>query len=264
MKNKGFTLVELSIVLVVIGLLIGGILVGKSLIDSARMNSFISQIQQYDGAIATFKSKYKYLPGDAPQFPMPATQTRTSGAGDGLVSMLNDPAATYGWDGEIACFWNHLAAVGLKGSYSCKQGGPITYGVDMPESKLKKGTDITVMYLHWFDGSRWWRYGNAYVVGQSVPTGGHSWNVSSAYAPSTVAALDNKIDDGVADTGFLRAAQTASNSNAIFPGGTDTVGTGCVENGNQAAYQVSSTNDSACAMIIKIMATVGQHKQDDN
>ena len=48
MKKSGFTLVELSIVLVIIGLLIGGILVGQSLIESAKMNSFVRQVQQID------------------------------------------------------------------------------------------------------------------------------------------------------------------------------------------------------------------------
>jgi len=64
MKN-GFTLVELSIVLVIIGLLIGGILVGQSLIDSAKLQSFVRQMQQYDAALLTFYTKYKSIPGDS-------------------------------------------------------------------------------------------------------------------------------------------------------------------------------------------------------
>ena len=66
--NNGFTLIELSIVLVIIGLLIGGILVGQSLIQSAAINATVSQIQQFDASTMAFKSKYKYLPGDAPAF----------------------------------------------------------------------------------------------------------------------------------------------------------------------------------------------------
>ena len=74
--KKGFTLVELSIVLVIIGLLIGGILVAQSLIDSTKMQAFIRQTGQYDSAIALFEDKFGDLPGDNSLF---GTAT-TSGA----------------------------------------------------------------------------------------------------------------------------------------------------------------------------------------
>ena len=64
MNKKGFTLVELSIVLVIIGLLIGGILVGQSLIFSFKMNSLNSTLTQMEVLANQFKQKYKALPGD--------------------------------------------------------------------------------------------------------------------------------------------------------------------------------------------------------
>ena len=66
--RRGFTLVELSIVLVIIGLLVGGILVGQSLISSAKISSQIQQIAHFDAGVGAFKAKYKFLPGDAPGF----------------------------------------------------------------------------------------------------------------------------------------------------------------------------------------------------
>ena len=62
--KKGFTLVELSIVLVIIGLLIGGVLVAQSLIDSAKIQSTIKILGQSDIAISNFKDRYRQLPGD--------------------------------------------------------------------------------------------------------------------------------------------------------------------------------------------------------
>lgn len=56
-RNAAFTLIELSIVLVIIGLLVGGVLVGRDLIKSAEIRSQISQLQQYQAAINTFKAK---------------------------------------------------------------------------------------------------------------------------------------------------------------------------------------------------------------
>ncbi len=62
--KAGFTLVELSIVLVIIGLIIGGVLVGKDLIHSAELRSLVSQYGEYEIAYNTFKTKYNCIPGD--------------------------------------------------------------------------------------------------------------------------------------------------------------------------------------------------------
>jgi prepilin-type N-terminal cleavage/methylation domain-containing protein len=77
--KKGFTLVELSIVLVIIGMLTGGILVAQSLIENAKIKSIVRTFEQYGIAVNTFKAKYKTLPGDSPSL-LPA------GNGDGVLS----------------------------------------------------------------------------------------------------------------------------------------------------------------------------------
>src|ERR1700735_2969244 len=62
--QRGFTLIELSIVLVIIGLIVGGVLVGQDLIRAADVRAQISQIEKYQTAVNTFRGKYGYLPGD--------------------------------------------------------------------------------------------------------------------------------------------------------------------------------------------------------
>ena len=57
-KSAGFTLIELSIVLVIIGLIIGGVLVGRDLIAAAQVRAQISQIEKYQTAVNTFRGKY--------------------------------------------------------------------------------------------------------------------------------------------------------------------------------------------------------------
>src|SRR3984885_348580 len=63
-KEKGFTLIELSIVLVIIGLIVGGVLVGQDLIRAAQVRATVTQIEKYNSAVNTFRGKYGALPGD--------------------------------------------------------------------------------------------------------------------------------------------------------------------------------------------------------
>jgi prepilin-type N-terminal cleavage/methylation domain-containing protein len=87
-RRDGFTLIELSIVLVIIGLIVGGILVGQSLINAAAVRAQVTQIEKYQTATATFREKYGYLPGDitpqaVTQFGFTANPTRLGIAGEG-------------------------------------------------------------------------------------------------------------------------------------------------------------------------------------
>lgn len=68
MKRQGFTLVELSVVLVIVGLLIGGILVAQSMIQTVKAQVMISNLLQYEVAVGNFKTNYKYYPGDSAVF----------------------------------------------------------------------------------------------------------------------------------------------------------------------------------------------------
>ena len=63
-NQQGFTLVEMSIVLVIIGLIVGGVLVGQDLVKGAQIRATVAQLQQYDAAINTFRGKYDQFPGD--------------------------------------------------------------------------------------------------------------------------------------------------------------------------------------------------------
>ena len=78
-SRAGFTLIELSIVLVIIGLVVGGIFVGKELVRASQLNSVLRDLDKYNSAVLTFKDKYGHLPGDIPN----ATQFWGSAGGAG-------------------------------------------------------------------------------------------------------------------------------------------------------------------------------------
>lgn len=88
-QKQGFTLIEIAIVLVIIGLLAGGILKGQQMIENAKYKAWVKEIDSYRTAVMTFRDKYRYLPGDYP-FPdklnPPASFVPSPGNGNGIIS----------------------------------------------------------------------------------------------------------------------------------------------------------------------------------
>jgi len=113
-KKKGFTLVELSIVLVIIGLLIGGVLVGQSLIESAKVSRFASDLRQYEIAVTQFYGKFKQYPGDSSFFTPPgnADGALAFGANGDWVECAAVPNATLS-NREYTQVWGHLSQSGM-------------------------------------------------------------------------------------------------------------------------------------------------------
>src|SRR5665213_2102254 len=127
-STSAFTLIELSIVLVIIGLIVGGVLVGRDLIQAASNRQVISDVQKFQTAISTFKDRYHYLPGDVPEpyassffgaygssspcNPGAGMDGEQGGDGNGVIS--NNPAGAW----EPALFWCQLGKTGfIAGSY---------------------------------------------------------------------------------------------------------------------------------------------------
>ena len=138
-RKNAFSLVELSIVLVILGLLVGGVLSGQSLIRASELRSASTQFAQYRAAAYTFRDKYFALPGDMPNATAfwqsaggtgadatcIAAQTSATpacnGNGDGLISGGGSEPVAHG---ERFMAWKHLANAGLvEGSYTGKTMG---------------------------------------------------------------------------------------------------------------------------------------------
>ena len=234
MKRNGFTLVELSIVLVIIGLLIGGILIGQSLIESAKIGKVIREIQQYDIAIRGFDQKFRGLPGDHDQggnyFGQVAgnsclsgveTVGTCSGDGDGFVDINT---------AEQFTVWEHLAIGGfLTGqsytgtAYTDCVNGSLCFrpGTNSPITALGDNTNFILFYRTLADGTGNWRGAafqehvywiidpdNNFVASRQGGFAGMGTSIAQA------AAIDAKLDDGAPYTGNVNVPL----SSAFAPG----------------------------------------------
>lgn len=117
--RRGFTLVELSIALVIIGLLIAGVLVAGSMMQTTKVQRVIRDLWQYEIAINNFKMNYRSYPGDAAQFVPPGDGNDEFGYGAaGAVNCATAPDAALS-NLEQYQVWAHLTQAGMiKGDYS--------------------------------------------------------------------------------------------------------------------------------------------------
>ncbi len=220
--SAAFSLVELSIVLVILGLLTGGILAGQSLIRAAELRSVSTQIQNVKAVSRTFQDKYLGLPGDlrnatafwgAATCPgtlgtTTVTTTTCNGDGDGVIEFASaSSTGSY----ENFRLWQQLANAGLiEGAYSGvpAAGGErgATIGVNSLAGKISNsGISIeSVGDLPTGDTWRWpGSYSNMLYVG-GVSSTAHPLE-SPIFRPEETWNIDMKMDDGNPATGMVRS-----------------------------------------------------------
>lgn len=192
-KQKGFTLIEIAIVLVIIGLLLGGVLKGQELIQNARVRNIIAMQDGVKAAFFGFQDRYRGIPGDYTlanaNTNIPGAGTQCGGNGDSLIKNVTTGTSA---STENICAWYHLSKSGfITGNYD--GGGSSTASTANSPSNAFGG----LMQLI-FDGNYY----------SSTATTGNSdiHNVKTGInLPSVVLAeVDRKIDDGSPVTGGFR------------------------------------------------------------
>jgi prepilin-type N-terminal cleavage/methylation domain-containing protein len=222
-RQGGFTLVEIAIVLMIVGLLIGGILRGQELIQSARVRNIIDQKSAVQTAYIGFLDRYRMLPGDltALQSPVVGNNALASvpaagaTAGDGIVT----------WDSEGVVLFQNLTAAGFLSCGACMTvtANGAAAVTNSPSNVYGDFLNIGFQASTIAGGGTSW-FDPANVITRMVLTTGGS-------VPSQILAeVDRKADDGRPGTGQLRFSvsngQTDTLANcAPLPAGVGAVNT---------------------------------------
>lgn len=253
----GFTLVELSIVLVIIGLVIGGVLVGKDLIRAAELRSIITDKERFVTAVYSFKTKYNALPGDftdaqtiwGAAASCSAAQTTTAtcnGDGDGKVEQLV-PSGARG--NEIFLFWKHLAnATLISGNFWGIKDGTVERSATQNNAPSGKITNSLWYVEDWgiMSGSSWafnGTYLNCFEFGL-FKEDNDPWN--PFLTTQETFALDSKIDDGKPGTGEVMPQGYGDSCTAKADGVTNST----ASDSATAVYRTTTT-DKVCSLIFR-------------
>lgn len=255
--HSGYTLVEMSIVLVIIAALAGAILMGQTLFRAADLNSVVSDAARYTAAFTDFRDKYTALPGD-----MPTAQSFwgtplggcpegvgsgtevCNGNGDGLVCA----AGTASNIAELRSQWIELANAGfISGSYRYRPATTGTWqaGENTPVSALNQGTfqfyfatcplgdglypSVPPYAIHWLSFGR---LNPAAGIFLPLLKGEEAMNI------------DRKMDNGMPGTGTIRASR-----NATAGGNTPACQTSAVP--DTAEYSLTGT-DPVCYLMFAL------------
>lgn len=205
-EEQGFTLVELAIVMVIIGLLLGGILKGQEMIANQRVNSTIAQVKSIEGATSTFRDMFDATPGDmlSPATRLPNCNAAPCNvAGDGDTNLEATPLVAIA--GESLSFFRHLEAANLVSGINVASN---MLGASISGAELRPGYNAG---------------GAANAMGLlAAPLPGHyvaisAFDTANAAAanglkPTDAARIDRKLDDGDPTTGSVGAIGVGGNA----------------------------------------------------
>ncbi len=248
MDNRGFSLVELAIVLTIVGILAGAVIAAQSMIRASKIQGVVEEVEAYRRGVHEFETQYQGLPGD---FVLATSQTAwtaaVNGNGDGQISP---------WNTEGLQAWYHLMQTKLiPGRYTgAVSSAMAVIGTNIPASKINKAAGYSFYYIAPADAI--WKHsdtpGTAAVtvtnnsVGNVLVLGGQtaaSFSSTTILSQNEAKAIDTKADDGWPDSGRVQSR----------------VGTACTTtSGGRMIYNTLASAGRSCALSFALKRSSGQ------
>jgi prepilin-type N-terminal cleavage/methylation domain-containing protein len=208
-NENGFTLVELAIVLMIIGLLIGGILRGQELMTNARVSATVQQVKAYQGAMVTFRDTYNALPGDfaAATRRLPGCNAASfcvDGDANGIIGRIVASPLSINQTGtavpqvETTMFWKYMALARLiSGVQPNANTSQPEFGQTHPVSKLNGGFVVGSKT----DNSAPNNFGQGILI--KIAQNPRNQGAIRALNGHEASLIDRKMDDGLPNSGFV-------------------------------------------------------------
>ncbi len=188
-QQKGFTLIEIAIVLVIIGLLLGGVLKGQELINTARVRSLNNSVDGITAAWFSFQDRYRAFPGDYLTARAAVNLPGVTAGGDGNGQVVT--AA------ERGLAWVHLQAAGyITGGYTDNTASIadaalyVCTTVLCPDNGFGSGMVIS--------------HGSVQISSVAATAAAHELITGQGVPVDVLAELDRKVDDGIAGAGLMQ------------------------------------------------------------
>ncbi len=215
MKNKqgGFTLVEIAIVLVIIGLLMGGVLKGQELINSAKVKNLANDFRSMSSFVYAYQDRFRALPGDDANV---ANHVAGGVAATSPAGTLNNARISGNWNSttqtdETYLFWQHVRLAGLA-------TGTPTIGAAEYIPRNAEGGAIGIT-------------GDAILTAPTTPWPGNFYICSTGIQGRFARQLDTMMDDGNTQTGTIRViangVATQADATLLAPANDQTQYTVC-------------------------------------
>lgn len=274
--RRGFTILELAIVILIIGLLVGGAFTAQSLIATANLQKVVAEYTMYNKAFYEFQEKYQALPGDMNNAQtiwgsldvmtcvggtavttLPVTTSTCNGNANGQIGW--SAAGSFTSAGlEWVLFWKHLSNAGMidgrfTGAAAVAWGNTEVMGLSMPVSGYTPGSWKMFYYVNVSDHTTnnsstpaMWgdSYGHMLAFGDGTTT---NLQVNPILTPAQAWEIDSKIDDGFPGLGKVRTWRnemtTVANCNDTAPPNSNTQ--------SGVRYNLDYT-EKACSILFKM------------
>lgn len=264
-RTHGFTLIELSIVLVIIALIVAGILVGREMIEVATARSQLSEWDKLRANAGAFQNKYNCLPGDCPN----ATNFFTSVQNGDGNKLIQSAAIHAFWQVEPIYMFRHLHRAGLT-EYTGVVGGLFAntqadVGRGIPALKVNKGSTWFVSANHVVESAYYcpiiqptdgpyiqqnvnYIFTGVWEAAVNQTRSSHATTGESTLGSAPAFYIDSKIDDGIPTSGGVLAIRTFDalcNFQQIDRATSDL----CVATSGQ--YNLSNDSTTLCSLAVK-------------